>query len=162
MSQSAGIDLEDKLAWCEAGAAAEGDFVAQANIVGWGVSLNPAKHEDKFTHDFMGYVPMDLKSIRTQWRESERLFGIPSEYAISVNVKDLVRYRDKYPNIVIILDVAWSGKYMLTIPRARTLYQAGKAKRHEYQGRVDDTVGNAKDSLVFDLRDLDEVVCGNS
>jgi hypothetical protein len=62
---------------------------------------------------------------------------------------------------VIILDVAWSGKYMLTIPRARALLKAGKAKRHEYQGRKDDTAGNAKESLVFDLRDLDEVVCGD-
>ena len=98
MSQSAGIDdLQNKLAWCAAGAAAEGDFVAQANIVGWGVSLNPAKQADKFTHDLMGLVPMDLKSIRTQWRESERLFGIPSEYAISINVKDLKRYKAAVP-----------------------------------------------------------------
>ena len=159
MSQSPGIDLEDKLAWCEAGAAAEGDFVAQANIVGWGIGLNPAKQTDKFTHDLMGMVPMDLKSIRTQWRESERLFGIPSEYAISINLKDLKRYKQLYPNILVILDVRWSGKYMLTIPRAQALLNQGKAHRHQYKGRVDDERGNAKDSLVFDLRDLDEVVC---
>lgn len=161
MSQSAGIDLEDKLAWCEAGAAAEGDFVAQANIVGWGISMNPAKLKDKFTHDLMGMVPMDLKSIRTQWRESERLFGIPSEYAISINVKDLQRYAEKYPNILILLDVAWAGKYMLTIPRAQALQKAGKARPHKYVRRQDDTNGNAKVSLIFDLRDLDEVVCGD-
>ena len=95
MSQSPGIDLQDKLAWCAAGVAAEGDFVAQADIVGWGVSMNPAKQTDKFTHDLMAMVPLDLKSIRTQWRESERLFGIPSEYAISINVKDLQRYGAK-------------------------------------------------------------------
>jgi len=152
---------EDKLAWCEAGAAAEGDFVAQANIVGWGVSLNPGKLQDKYTHDFMGYVPMDLKSIRTQWRESERLFGIPPEYAVSVNVKDLRRYRDKYPNILIVLDVRWAGRYMLTVPRAQWLLREGRAKRHEYQNRQDDEAGNAKDSLIFDLRDLDEVICGD-
>lgn len=162
MSQSPGIDLEDKLAWCEAGAAAEGDFVAQADIVGWGVSMNPAKQSDKFTHDLMGMVPMDLKSIRTQWRESERLFGIPSEYAISVNVKDLRRYKKNYPNILIILDVSWSGKFMLTIPRAQSLLREGKARRHEYRNRVDDEGGNAKDSLIFDLRDLDEVICGDN
>ena len=92
---------------------------------------------------------------------SERLFGIPSEYAISINVKDLKRYRQLYPNILIILDVRWAGKFMLTIPRAQALLNQGKAHRHQYKGRVDDERGNAKDSLVFDLRDLDEVICGD-
>ena len=61
--------ISGQAGWCAAGAAAEGDFVAQADIVGWGVSLNPAKQADKFTHDLMAMVPLDLKSIRTQWRE---------------------------------------------------------------------------------------------
>ena len=159
MSQNPGIDLEDKLAWCKAGAAAEGDFVATADLEGWGISMNPAKQSNPYTHDLVGMVPMDLKSIREKWRKSQELFGIPSEYAVSVNVKDLRRYREKYPNILIVLDVAWAGKYLLTVHRATRLLREGRAKRHEYINRKNDTKGNAKESLVFDIRDLDEVQC---
>jgi hypothetical protein len=49
---------------------------------------------------------------------------------------------------------------MLTINRAQALLNQGKAHRHEYKKRVNDEAGNAKDSLIFDLRDLDEVICG--
>ena len=65
--------------------------------MGWGISMNPAKQSDKYTHDLIGMVPMDSKSIRTRWRESERLFSIPSEYAISITVKDLKRYNAAIP-----------------------------------------------------------------
>jgi len=102
-------------------------------------------------------VPMDLKSIREPWRKSQQLFGIPSDYAISINLKDLRRYAELYPNIIIILDVEWSGIYMMTVARAKTLITNGKAVKHEYKNRKDDTKGNAKVSYVFDLRDLDKL-----
>ncbi|MEL0325448.1 MAG: hypothetical protein VXA09_00395 [Burkholderiaceae bacterium] len=160
MSQSAGIDHKDKLAWCEEGERREREFVGNHDITGWGISMNPAKQKDKFTHDFLGTVPMDLKSIDTQWRDSQAMFGIPPEYAISINLIDLQRYRKKCPNIVLVLDVLWAGVYTLTIPRAQALQKAGKAKPHQYEQRKNDTKGNSKVSLIFDLRDLDEVVCG--
>ena len=151
------IDNEDKKAWCDAGALAEKDFVATNRLIGWGISMNPAKQKDVYTHDLIGVLPMDLKSIREPWRKSQELFGIPPEYAISINLKDLKRYDELYPNIIVILDVQWSGVYMITVERAKALITSGKAVRHEYKNRVDDTKGNAKASYIFDLRDLDKL-----
>jgi len=151
------IDLEDKKSWCHAGFLAEQDFVATNKLIGWGISMNPNKHEDPYTHDFVGIVPIDLKSIRESWRKSLELFGIPSMYAISINTKDLIRYSTLYPNIIVLLDVEWSGIYMLTMPRAKALVSSGKAVKHEYKNRKDDAKGNAKTSYIFDLRDLDKL-----
>ena len=162
MSRFPGIDLQDKLAWCEEGERREREFVGNHNITGWGIGLNPGKQKDVCAYDLLGIVPMDLKSIDTQWRDSQAMFGIPPEYAISINLGALQRYRKKYPNIILVLDVAWAGTYTLTIPRAQALQKAGKAKPHQYEKRKNDTKGNAKVSLIFDLRDLDEVVRGNS
>ena len=151
------MNNEDKKAWCKAGELAEKDFVAVNKIAGWGIAMNPEKHNNLFTHDLVGMIPMDLKSVREPWRKSEELFGIPSKYAISINQKDLERYSSLYPNIIIILDVEWSGIYMITVDRARSLVKAGKAVKHEYKNRKDDTKGNAKASYIFDLRDLDRI-----
>jgi len=151
------INLEDKKSWCEAGFLAEQDFVATNKLIGWGISMNPNKHADPYTHDFVGMIPVDLKSIRKSWRKSLELFGIPSMYAISINTKDLIRYTNLYPNIIVLLDVEWSGVYMLTMPRAKALVTSGKAVKHEYKNRKDDENGNAKTSYIFDLRDLDKL-----
>ena len=62
------IDNEDKHAWCRAGELAEKDFVASNKITGWGVAINPDKHKDPYCHDFIGTIPVDLKSIREPWR----------------------------------------------------------------------------------------------
>jgi hypothetical protein len=149
---------EDKNNWCDIGQKAEGDFVASAQIDGWGISWNPQKYQDQYTHDLMGIIPMDLKTIRTPWRLSQSLFGIPPERAVSVNVKDFLRYHTLYPNIIILLDVIFLNEvYMLTLSRAKALIECGKAKRHEYKNRVDDTLGNGKASFIFDLNDLDKL-----
>lgn len=149
---------EDKTSWCNIGQQAEGDFVANAQIEGWGISWNPQKYQDKYSHDLMGIIPIDLKTIRTPWRLSESMFGIPSDRAVSVNVKDFLRYNSLYPNIIILLDVTFlNSVYMLTLPRAKALIECGKAKRHEYKNRVNDTLGNAKASFIFDVNDLDKL-----
>ena len=152
------MDNEDKNAWCEAGLLAEGDFLASASIRGWGLSWNPAKSSDKYSHDFLGICPVDLKTAQTPWIKSMEKFGIHPDRAISINEKDFKRYSRLYPNIIILIDVRWSGRmYTLTLPRARRLIKAGKAKRHEYQQRKNDTQGNAKVSYIFDVDDLDEL-----
>lgn len=152
------INTEDKLAWCKAGEEAELQFVESHELCGWDIQINPNKTHDKYTHDMVGRVPMDLKSIGTRFNTSEKKYGIPTEWAVTVNEKDLVRYSELYPNILILLDVAWHEKvWLLTVPRARSLIAAGAAKKHEYLKRKDDKDGNAKHSYVFDLRDLDEI-----
>jgi len=147
------MDNEDKLSWCEYGeeleyAFLDGDFP---------VTLNPEKESNKFTHDFFIHLPCDLKSIMSQWKYSESMFGIPPEYAISINEKDLQRYRDLYPNLIMILDVAWSGVYLLPVFCAINLAKEGKAKRHEYKNRKNDKQGNTTASWIFDTRHLEKI-----
>ena len=150
------MDNQDKLAWCREGEKLEREFVASAPIQGWGVAMNPAKQSDPYTHDHIATVPMDLKTMDTQWRRSQQLFGIPPNYAVSINQKDFKRYSEKYPNIFIVLNVKWlDAMYMLTVERARILIREGKAKSHEYLDRKNDMQGNAKISYIFDVRDLD-------
>ena len=151
------IDNEDKNSWCQAGELAEKDFVATNKIAGWGLAVNPQKQLDPYCHDLLGIIPVDLKSIREPWRKSLEMFGIPTEYAVSINLKDFKRYASLYPNIIIVLDVEWSGVYMITVQRAKALITSGKAIKHEYKNRKEDENGNAKSSFVFDLRDLDKL-----
>ena len=125
------MDNEDKQSWCELGLQLEYEFLER----GYPVSLNKQKDKDKFTHDFMIHLPCDLKSIRTKWEKSQELFGIPSDYAISINQKDLQRYNDLYPNLIMILDVEWSGVYLAPVSYAIRLIKNGSAKRHEYKNR---------------------------
>jgi len=152
------MDNQDKQAWCRKGESLERAFAARAPIQGWGIAMNPAKHTDPYSHDHIATVPMDLKTMDTQWRKSEELFGIPPEFAVSINQKDFVRYKKLYPNILIVLDVKWLDRcFILTLTRARKLIREQRAKTHEYKDRKDDTRGNAKVSYVFDIRDLDAI-----
>jgi len=144
---------EDKQSWCDLGLQLEYEFLER----GFPVSLNKQKDHDKFTHDFMIHLPCDLKSIRTKWQKSQELFGIQSDYAISINQKDLQRYNHLYPNLIIILDVAWSGVYLAPVSHAIRLIKNGSAKRHEYKNRKNDQRGNAKISWIFDIRHFEAI-----
>jgi hypothetical protein len=133
------VDNEDKEFWCKAGLAAEGEFLVSSGIKGWGLCFNPLKSDDPYTHDYFGMCQIDIKTIKTQWR-------------------DFRRYGKLYPNILILCNVTWQNSvYLLTIDRARRLVMEGKAKMHSYQNRVNDTKGNAKDSYIFDTADLDRL-----
>jgi len=151
-------DLQDKSAWVKYGGALEKPFVEQAEIEGWRLAINPGKEANPYTHDLVALIPSDLKTMDTQWKHSQKMFGIPPEYAVSINTKDFVRYERLYPNIIIILDVRWSGdRYTLTLDRVNKLINLGRAKKHYYKNRVDDENGNAQSSYVFDLRHLDKI-----
>jgi len=158
MSRSAGIKSnQDKQAWCREGERRERDFVAENPIEGWAVAMNPQKQTNVTAYDLVGMVPMDLKSQTTRWKQSQERFGIPPQYAFTINAIDLQRYQRHYPNILMILDAQESGKYLLTVDRARRLVDEGKAHPHVYEQRKDDKDGNARASWVFDLRDMDRL-----
>lgn len=147
----------DKRFWYGVGKKAEGDFVASAHVNGWAVSWNPGKQKNKYTHDMLGVIPLDLKTQKTQWEYSDKMFGIPTDRAITINEKDIDGYELNYPNIIMIIDVRWLGElYTLTCDRARKLIASGKAKRHEYADRIDSD-NNGKFSYVFNLDDLDKL-----
>jgi hypothetical protein len=150
---------EDKQAWCSYGAELEKQFASKMFTSSVGIVKNPAKTTDPYTHDLFALFPSDLKSIRTPFRTAHR-YGFDPEYAITINEKDVRRYTNKYPNIVLLLDIdypSYKGVRIATIYRLNKFINSGKAKRHEYMFRVDDSSGNAKVSYIFDLRWFDEI-----
>ena len=83
------------------------------------------------------------------------MFGIPHPYAISINEKDLTRYINLYPNIILILDIQFErvqAVKWVDVKRLARLAEKGIAKRHAYKNRVEDKKGNAKVSYVYDMR----------
>lgn len=143
-------DNEDKSYWCQLGEQAEQRFTAPL-IGGCSVFMNPAKAENKFTHDFFIVMPCDLKTIRTRFNTADR-YGIDSKTAFTINKKDIDRYSEKYPNIIVILDIDYGDFKTIRYASLSDLKKAIKhkyAKLHEYKNRVDDVQGNAKQSYVM-------------
>ena len=146
------IDHKDKQAWCEAGAAAERRMAGPVLPRGGALMMNPAKAADPFTHDLFVTLPGDLKTIRTRFNTADR-YGIDPRSAITLNVKDVERYAERYPNIVIVFDVDYGDYRRLcyaTLREIRRAIKADKARLHEYRDRVGDTQGNATASWVLD------------
>ena len=103
---------------------------------------------------------------------SDLLHGIDPQYAVTFNKKDAARYRLKYPNIVVIFDVRWDqlewtdkhgtvykvepmhATYAGFLDDIKNAVMKGGNQVVTYQRRVNDTSGNAKESFVFDVRQL--------
>ena len=167
------MDTEDKLAWCEKYGEETEHAFAVKRLYELGISgyLNPEKRNDKFTHDLCGVFQIDLKTVRTPLFKAKELFGIDPQYAVTFNIKDGARYKNKYPNILVIFDIKWDTTLMniggvdysvdpmhITVAGflsdiRRAIIASGK-HQVEYQRRVDDTSGNAKASFVLDSRKL--------
>lgn len=152
-------DNENKQAWVKLGERAETHFAAPLFKGGVTVFANPAKAENKFSHDMFFVQPADLKTVRTPFRTADR-YGIPSATAITLNKKDVDRYREKYPHIVIIFDIEYptfkSIRYA-TLREVNYLIDSGLAKLHTYINRIHDESGNAKESYVLDAMWLEEI-----
>lgn len=172
------IDTEDKLAWCKQyGVKAELAFAAGRMLdVGLATYVNPLKNRDVFTHDLFTIFPSDLKTVRTPLFKAKELYGLDPQYTVTFNHKDAVRYRDIYPNIVVIFDVRWdeanckkqigSDHYQVHpmhvtyagfLSDIRNAIKASGNKQIEYARRRDDSSGNAKASYVFDIRHLHKI-----
>ena len=146
------ISNEDKQTWCNRGVEAEERFAGPAFSSGCAVFQNPAKLENKYSHDMFFVSPSDLKTIRTRFLTAGR-YGFDPKTAITLNQKDVVRYSEKYPHIIIVFDIDYgdfkSTRYAQLSDIKRAI-KTGFAKLHTYQHRVGDTHGNAKDSYVLD------------
>lgn len=151
------LDNEDKLSWCALGEEQEIEFINAHTFKDTVLSMNPEKDLDKYTFDMRINMPCDLKTIRTPWIYAQDKFGIDPKHAVSINQKDLRRYAQLYPNIVIVFDVSFEGYQAIhfgTISHFRKMLEDGHMHKHEYQHRKNDTQGNAKISYVFDITKL--------
>lgn len=145
------LDNEDKQAWCNLGERAEKRFAGPLFSGGVAIFANPEKLSNPFTHDLFITHPADLKTIRTPFLTSEK-YGISPHTAITLNVKDVQRYVELYPRIIIIFDIEFEGFKSIRYAGLHEILRAiktGVAKIHTYKNRVNDDQGNAKASYVL-------------
>ena len=162
------IDLQNKRQWCADGVVLENEFVKKWGEK-FGYGMNPAKGTDPFAPDLMSYTGIltDLKHQHSPFFKSREKFGIDPTYMVVFNVKDRIRYEEKYPDIDIIYHVDWRKltyvsygrefrvNYLFGIyrtPFRKLLSLLDRSKVHTYLQRLNDENGNARDSYVFDIR----------
>jgi hypothetical protein len=172
------VDLNNKQAWCEEyGEKIERSFcVDRLYDIGLTGFINLEKKKNIYAHDMFTVFQSDLKTVRTPFFKAWEKFEIDPQYAVTINMKDMQRYKELYPNIVVVFDVLWDEKickkfiegveyevkpmhqtYAGFIQDIRSAVVACGNKKVEYQGRVNDTGGNAKASYVFDVRKLQQL-----
>jgi hypothetical protein len=154
---------ENKEWWCKHGAAQEARFVFDiAPLYGMDIQMNPEKKDNKYVFDLLyNGEPADLKTVRTPFFTAWKYRLNPSK-TVTLNIKDIVRYK-KYENFTIVFWVNWQaqtkygttvdpidGVWCYTMDDLRSLLPL---PTHSYQKRTNDTKGNAKDSVVIELRD---------
>jgi hypothetical protein len=169
------MDTENKQEWCDYGDDAERMFAAGRLFqLGLGGHINPQKKTNPYVHDLYVQFPSDLKTVRTPLFKSMELYGIDPQYAVTFNHKDAERYKDLYPNIIVIFDILWNDcrkefndvKYEVAnmhltvagfLSDIRNAIIKSGSHRIDYTRRVEDTSGNAKSSWVFDARHLQKI-----
>lgn len=180
-------DTEDKSKWLEIGVELENRFVHfMAKHSHIDVQINPQKDADPTAPDLYvpGYGLCDLKSQQTPFFTAGR-YGIPPEHAFTINAKDIIRYRELYPQLGIFVWLNWEnnlasenrfrkipykwGVYFTRIQDLIRFIDNGIAKEHAYQRRAankDSFLGkrgmnsskNASSSYVMDCRWLEPIV----
>lgn len=162
-------DLQDKSHWCRDGEKLEEAFVRlygeQLNV-----AINPQKKEDPYAPDLISTkngALIDLKYQSTPFFKAGKLYGIDPTYAVVFNHKDRTRYQDAYPGIYILYWVDWKavkfemGNTVIEVAPLQGIYATGfsafakylaSCHLHEYQQRIGDMDGNARDSYVCDIR----------
>ena len=169
-------DTEDKQWWVIEWAKKENLFVNEVcPRLGLNAIMNPAKGTDPYAHDILvdGKIA-DLKCQQTPFFKAGDLYNILSQYAITFNRKDYLRYRKMYPNIHIFFWIDWqtleiqiggkpykvapmSGVWKATLPQIKELIEGGNVPLHSYKRRQNDVSGNAKNSYILDLRLLEQL-----
>lgn len=160
-------DTEDKSWWLQHGENLELEFVAKCqNLLGLEIIINPIKQQDKTAPDllFQGQIA-DLKTQNTPFFSASR-YRIDPRFCVTFNRKDFERYEAFYPEIIIFFWVDWkqlsykefsidhlAGIYRIEFKQLREIVRKG-APEHTYLRRKDDTLGNAKSSFLFDVREM--------
>jgi len=169
------VDNEDKLAWCAYGEETEHVFSQQRLFdLGLAGHVNLEKKTNPFTHDLFVQFPVDLKTVTTPLFMAREMYDLNPQYTVTINHKDVTRYKQLYPNILIMFDVNWkelskeiNGSVYTVAPMTTTVagfvsdvrraVQKCGNKKITYKNRIDDNSGNAKESWVFDIRHLHQV-----
>jgi hypothetical protein len=167
-------NTEDKGWWVIEWAKQEQLFVTQVcPKLGLAAAINPAKQHNRYAPDIVvdGRVA-DLKCQQTPFFKARVLYNLDPQYVVTFNRKDYLRYQRLYPGIQIYFWLDWQVREMLIGPttfvvdplagvwraplgRIAALIEGGAAPLHTYQRRQADRQGNAKDSYLVDVRELE-------
>jgi hypothetical protein len=169
-------NTEDKQWWVLEYRKNEDDFVnLVAPKLGLKAEINPEKETNPFAPDLIVNEKLaDLKCQQTPFFKSNVFYKIPNQYAVTFNHKDYVNYSEKYPDITIYYWIDWqllsktirgetftvepmSGIWRVHFSRIKAMIETQKTNLHTYLRRTEDSVGNAKDSYVFDLRSFENL-----
>jgi len=165
-------NTEDKLWWTIQGAKQEEIFVEDiCPRLGLQAIINPAKQLSPYVPDMIVEGKLsDLKCQETPFFKAGELFQLDPQFAVTFNKKDYQQYADKYPNIMIYYWVNWQyvaceirGKIYLVrpmssvwrVPFSQFCNILKGMPIHNYKRRVSNGWGNAKESYVFDVRQLE-------
>ena len=161
-------DLQDKGVWCRTGARKEDVFVElygkQLDLI-----INLQKKTNPYVPDLQNSQTGDLADLKTQntpFFQAQPRFGLDPQYTIVFNGKDRVRYRAKYPDLMIYFAIDWQvirfvGRQTIEVEPMLGVWEIpflqldillAQAPFHSYQQRQDDKKGNAKGSYVLDIR----------
>lgn len=164
-------DTEDKNWWTKYGEKLENLFLQNiAPEIGPNAQINPDKNTNRYAPDFIINGSLaELKTQNTPFFTASR-YGKDPGRTVTFNKKDYIRYLELYPKLPIYFYVRWDtlnwkdlkvnplhGVWMTEVKEVTNLITAKKAPLHEYQRRVDDHKGNARDSFLLSLDDLHEV-----
>lgn len=171
------FNTEDKQKWCTEGEELEKAFVERiVPYLNVKLEINPDKCDNPCVIDLIDLTNgkyADLKSQNTPFFTAGRFYyGENKEhkyeptYTVTFNKKDYENYRNNYPGCDIYWCINWTQlnydtNYVAPLEgvwRAKFIDMANKIEKgevylHEYLHRKNDDI-NAKDSYLFDLRDI--------
>jgi len=164
-------DVQDRLLWYVHGEEKEKIFVQlfQSQL---GVTINPEKEHNPMAIDLINPTTnllIDLKSANTPFFTSERKYNIPPQFAVTLNKKDVQRYQQNYPNMILYFWIDWiavkyvspstnvrvdpmQGVWSVPLQAVLTMIENKQAPLHVYKDRQNDQRRNAKDSYILDIR----------
>lgn len=168
-------DLQEKVRWCGIGETIEEAFARKYKDL-LNVKINPVKETNPYAPDLLikdKHIG-DLKTQNTPFFMAKEKFSMDPTTTVVFNLKDRVRYAEKYPDVTIIFWVDWMALKMIHKTSGKN-YEcqelhgvwAASFNRlckimdsspiHHYSRRQNDLKGNAKASYVIDLKKLQKI-----
>lgn len=161
-------DTEDKLWWCEHGLEREYIFVEKVcPMLNIPAMINPEKQYSVYVPDAIIKNKLsDIKSEFLPFFTAEQSYGFNPQYTVTFNLKDQIRYKSLYPDLMIYFWVNWEqtvygsykvepmwGVWEVHLSELCKIID-NRFQTHSYERRINDVQGNAKESYLVDVREL--------
>lgn len=158
-------DTEDKLYWCKFGTRKENEFVEMMTVRGYDISINPEKETNPFAPDLLvekriADLKYESEPFHTSYRytKSDGTPYVPSK-TFTFNEKDYLRYKELYPDILLIFWADWidDGIFKIEFRNLSNMIEKGESARHVLKKRINDNMGNNKANFLIDIDYLERM-----